>query len=142
MYHELMRIECPACATSYDVPDERLAPGQVARCARCGSDWMPLGPLVERETALDDPEPATLAVLEAAAPDTSLPEEPAPSPAAEPIPAPREATNTLALRLAWGLSVAVLLGALWAAYAARESVMRSWPPSIRAYAALGVARNH
>ena len=37
-----MRIECPSCAARYEVPETRLAPGRAVRCARCGSDWVPL----------------------------------------------------------------------------------------------------
>lgn len=37
-----MRLECPACAASYDVPDALLAPGRAVRCVRCAESWVPL----------------------------------------------------------------------------------------------------
>lgn len=41
-YHERMRIVCPSCAATYDVPDAALAPGRPVRCTRCGTEWAPL----------------------------------------------------------------------------------------------------
>ncbi|MFC7608495.1 MJ0042-type zinc finger domain-containing protein [Teichococcus aestuarii] len=37
-----MRLECPACAAAYDVPDALLAPGRAVRCVRCAQSWVPL----------------------------------------------------------------------------------------------------
>jgi hypothetical protein len=34
------------------------------------------------------------------------------------------------------------LAAAWFAYSARDSVMQAWPPSVRAYAAIGLAPKH
>jgi hypothetical protein len=39
---------------------------------------------------------------------------------------------------AWVLSLAVLAGVVWAAYAYRAEIMAAWPPSQRAYAAMGL----
>lgn len=36
-----MKLRCPACATSYDLRPEQLAPGRQVRCARCGETWLP-----------------------------------------------------------------------------------------------------
>ena len=36
-----MRIECPACAAAYDVPDTLLKPGRPVRCVRCNALWQP-----------------------------------------------------------------------------------------------------
>lgn len=48
-------------------------------------------------------------------------------------------TQSQLLLAAWVLSIAVLLLAGWAAVAWRDGIMRAWPPSERAYAALGLA---
>ena len=143
MYHERMRIECPACAATYEVPEDRLAPGRLVRCARCGSDWMPLPPAPVPEPALA-PEPAAEAEPEVPSPRL------APSPAVVPLPAralerlkaPRLRLHLSALSIAWALSVIVLLAAMWGAYAGRDAIMRAWPPSVRAYAALGLTGSH
>ena len=34
-----MRLTCPACAVTYDVPDARIGAGRRVRCARCQHDW-------------------------------------------------------------------------------------------------------
>ena len=36
-----MRIDCPSCHASYDVPDRLLRSGRTVRCARCGAEWSP-----------------------------------------------------------------------------------------------------
>ena len=56
MYHEAMRIVCPACAAAYEVPEARLRPGLVVRCARCGADWAQPTPEPEPEP-VPTPEP-------------------------------------------------------------------------------------
>ncbi len=43
------------------------------------------------------------------------------------------------LLAAWVLSIAVLVLAGWAAVTWRDGIMRAWPPSERAYVALGLA---
>jgi predicted Zn finger-like uncharacterized protein len=37
-----MRIDCPACAAAYNVPDALLVPGRAVRCLRCGTEWQAL----------------------------------------------------------------------------------------------------
>lgn len=133
-----MRIECPACATAYEVPPDRLAPGQVVRCARCGSDWTPLQPETPQPLALPSepgpiPQPAPIA-------------EPEPEPSPEPeqfSSTPQTRTqDKWPLRLAWLLTLLILAVALASAYQARDRIMQAWPPSTRAYTALGLAPNH
>jgi hypothetical protein len=47
--------------------------------------------------------------------------------------------GSFAPRLAWLLRILLLVGVVAAAYAERATVMAAWPPSIRLYAALGLA---
>lgn len=140
MYHGRMRIECPDCATAYEVPEDRLAPGRVVRCARCGSEWLPIElPTVfeeepEPDPAAEDPAPAEPEHQEAQADasfDSQLPEDAGSAVVPRPKPSP-------ALTAAWIASVLVVLGLLWGAYSARESITHAWPASARAYAALGL----
>ncbi|MCX7933366.1 MAG: zinc-ribbon domain-containing protein, partial [Rhodovarius sp.] len=34
-----MRLACPACAATYEVPDALVGQGRQIRCARCGHVW-------------------------------------------------------------------------------------------------------
>jgi predicted Zn finger-like uncharacterized protein len=134
-----MRIECPACAATYEVPEDRLAPGRLVRCARCGSDWMPLPPEpVPEPTREPEPEPEIPSPRLAPSPAVV----PLPAPAVERQEAPRLRLHLSALSIAWTLSVIILLAAIWGAYAGRDAIMQAWPPSVRAYAALGLTPSH
>ncbi len=53
-YHGWVRIVCPSCAATYDVPEAALAPGRPVRCARCGTEWAPL-PATETRAPRDSP---------------------------------------------------------------------------------------
>lgn len=127
-----MRIDCPTCAASYDVPDALLVGRKSVRCARCGGQWTPN--LIAGEGAppegFPDPVPAAPAAFE---PTAHPPSRLAPRPA----PAPR----SRALGLAWAASVLVLLAGLGAAVAWRGPIARAWPPSLRVYATLGLVHN-
>jgi hypothetical protein len=46
--------------------------------------------------------------------------------------------SVLPLALAWALTVAVVTAGGWGAYQYKNRVIRAWPPSERAYAALGL----
>lgn len=142
-----MRIACPACNATYSVPDDQLSEGRVVRCARCGTDWAPVEvvPPSEAEPALP-PEPEPEPVIEAVPLSTEPPietarmavvEEVLPPPA---LPKPAaKARVPVSLVVAWVLSVGVVAGAVAGLYAGRERVMAAWPPSVRAYAAVGLA---
>ena len=142
-----MRIACPACTASYEVPDRLLAgPARTLRCSRCGADFaLPRAeapapaapPLVE---AAPPPPPA----VEPDPPAAVAPEPPpAPAPRSEPLAAPRptaaaEAPSPLLLR-AWVASIAVVLAAIVALLVFHGAVMDAWPASRRLFAALGLA---
>ena len=150
-----MRIDCPSCAASYDVPDAKLAGRKTVRCVRCGHQWVP-GPVL----APADPPPAA---LPHAAPwpdsepsDSERPDPERPDPErggrgraqtaadasrsrlASPATPP---TSRFGLRLAWAASGLMLAMALAVAFVWRAEVVRAWPPSLRVYAALGLAHN-
>ena len=141
-----MRIACPACNAAYQVPDDQLSEGRMVRCARCGTDWAPIEPIPATDEEPARPEAAAAPVAEAREPEPApeprrmaIEEDiPIPRPPVLPPPPPKPRVPLL-LVLAWVVSLAVVGGAIAGLYAGRERVMRVWPPSIRAYAALGLA---
>ncbi|MGC8476213.1 MAG: zinc-ribbon domain-containing protein [Acetobacteraceae bacterium] len=127
-----MRLDCPNCAASYDVPDTLLGGRRAVRCARCGHQW-----------AYAAPAPLSVPFsVPAAAEAEPAPPEMTPVAAARPVPlAPRPpaaARPGLALRLAWAGSAVLLAAGLIAALALHRPIARAWPPSQRLYAALGL----
>lgn len=119
-----MRIVCPGCDATYEVPASRLKPGKLVRCARCGSDWVPE---VEAEGA-----PAEQAIDQQDV-SAELPEITAMDRlAAAPAPPPPSRAKLIA---AWALTAAVLTGAVAATLGWRDAVVRAWPPSGRILAA-------
>jgi predicted Zn finger-like uncharacterized protein len=133
-----MRITCPSCHATYEVPAALLgAEARKVRCARCACEWSP----------------------EAMAPPPAAPEPPAPRPRpeprverplrADPLPPPeREPPPSLRARsrpapvlatvAAIAVSVVVLAALGWAAFAWRAEVMHVFPASQRLFAALGL----
>jgi len=144
-----MRIACPNCDTSYDVPDQVLRPGRSLRCARCRQEWAPL-PGFTPERASGGLEPGaggavseTAGMASALADDAIAPTGAAPADRRPPLaagPPPLAAARSgprIAVVLSWIASF-VLLGTIgWSAIAWRPSIMHAWPPSARIYAVLG-----
>ncbi len=184
-----MRIACPACSATYDVPPDRVPAGRSVRCAKCGGMWAP----VPEAALADEPAPAPpvaeapvpappVAAAPVAAPEAERPkadvavaEPPAPhvaeamsndAPAlhdlivaamahhaapesATPLSAGKPASvisersggwsesRTIALA-GWVLTVLILGAAGWGAVVKRTDIMRAWPNSERAYAAIGL----
>jgi predicted Zn finger-like uncharacterized protein len=135
-----MRIVCPHCAAAYDVPDGLLTGRKTVRCARCTKEWQPV-----------EASPAPAAIESAIAP-------PPPPPIVQPPRPPRRTVDLgpmaidrlmatpqrksragLALGLAWLVSIALVAALLGGAYVERSAVMAAWPPSVRLYAAMGLA---
>ena len=150
-----MRIVCPSCAATYDVPDAAVTPGRVVRCARCGTEWAPqpageappapeppARSLPERVIEIPaapaaemSPNTAADAVLDA---DLRMPlGSPSTTPAGPRGPGSRRAAAPLA---AWLASLVLLVALAAAAYAWRAPIMAAWPPSERLYGALGLVR--
>jgi predicted Zn finger-like uncharacterized protein len=142
-----MQITCPACAATYEVPSTALKPGQLVRCARCAGEWAPLSATPDANTAAQaareppSSPPAGPATDDATAENalTSTPGRAAPRAPKSGQAAPRRG---VALSLAWAASVIAMLLLGWAGYAERSAIMQLWPPSVRLYAALGLAAGH
>lgn len=81
-----MRIVCPNCQATYDVPESLLvgAPRRV-RCARCTKEWLPEAP--PAGTSPDDtgPDPADASSPAAKAPAAPAMPQPPTSPSAAPV---------------------------------------------------------
>ncbi len=113
-----------------------LKPGQAVRCARCAGEWVP-SPTAPQPPMVAQPEPAP-----AVASTPELPRDVIRPARRPPVPRPVPSRPDVALLLAWVASVAVILLAVWGAYAERTTIMEVWPPSVRLYAALGLAADH
>ncbi|MDT7950134.1 MAG: zinc-ribbon domain-containing protein [Acetobacteraceae bacterium] len=134
-----MRIACPVCNATYQVPDAQLSAGRTVRCARCASDWTPIEAEPEPEPEIPEAaaNPQLAEALARAMPERMALEDIASEPpgGAQPEPARRG----WLLAIAWVLSLVLVGAALAFLFARREEVMRVWPPSVRAYALLGLA---
>jgi predicted Zn finger-like uncharacterized protein len=121
-----MRIVCPSCTATYEVPERLTASGKRLRCARCAHEWLP------PEMAAPRPPPP---------PPPPLRETPAP--ASVPLQAerkprpPARRTPWLPVMLALVASVLVLAGLAAAGFHWRGDIMRVWPPSRLLFATLG-----
>ena len=160
-----MKIACPTCNAAYEVPAENLAPGRGVRCARCSNVWPPIPAFEPPPEITASPAPPA-AMLSPAAPPPSIaaaqiaPElngndpfdtEATPAHLAAPPPtsalttidetAPAATTptsNQMPVRIAWAATVALLALAGWLAITRQADIVQAWPPSERAYAALGI----
>jgi predicted Zn finger-like uncharacterized protein len=144
-----MRITCPACAATYEVPDTLIGAGRSLRCRSCRHAWR-----VEPAAA---PPMAVPAAAPAPAPPRPLPDPPplAEPPFAEPpvVPVPRRAPQLIdpplprpsehpllggaALRLAWAASLLAVVGMGAALWLFRAEIVEAWPPAARLFLMLG-----
>lgn len=137
-----MILTCPACATSYFVPDAAIGPnGRRVRCKSCGHDWH----AVSEDAPLDLAEVAA-AVAPASPLDAPLNEEPAAPP---PLPQAfrareqerRRAREAVRQGLAWGLLIVLIMSVLVSAYIWRDSIVARVPGLATAYKAVGIHTN-
>ncbi len=142
-----MILTCPACATSYFVPDEAIGPnGRRVRCKACGHDW--------RATLEDEPLELSAAaeepVVEAAgfgkreeASDT-LAETPAPElPRAFRAKAEqqRKMRRAATQGAVWAALAVVFLALIGAAFAFRLPIVQAWPQAAAVYKVVGAPVN-
>ena len=143
-----MRIVCPACSTTYEIPPAQLgSAARLVRCARCQAEWT-VEPAAEHEVA---PEPAAALPAEhvAATPVAfaeSGRERLIPAPIVEPRPVerlrvpPRSTPRGLnpSERTALGVSVVILCGLIACAFIWRGELMTIWPASRRLFGWFGL----
>lgn len=142
-----MILTCPACATSYFVPDEAFGPrGRTVRCQSCSHSWHATAdePLELKAEAVPTP-PVVVAADTAAAPaPESLAETPAPE-----LPKAYRARVETARRTrraalhgaAWAGVASVFVGLLAGAWLFRAEVVDVLPRTAVAYAAVGMPVN-
>lgn len=187
-----MKIVCPACDATYEVPEAVVTSRRVVRCARCGAEWHPGGepaaepavaspgpapepvppppppsepappeaaPAAQGEPAIHADTPAGIPLAAEAVPAEAggaVPHRPAASGQAAPPPVSAAAIDANVARLAtrvpaiqreprapvaaWIVSGILLAGFVLAMLMFRQPIMKSWPPSTRLYAALGLYR--
>lgn len=151
-----MRITCPNCGAHYEVPENKLSGRKAVRCSRCGVDWSPLAetvteaepaPVMSRLGEIHLPPPEPIVPEPIAEEEPPVPVVAEPPPPASSFTAMQRLSQTATpptpsiwLRVAWGLSVVLLVAVLWSAFTWRADIMRVWPPSARAYAALGLTQ--
>lgn len=137
-----MILTCPACATSYFIPDDAIGPvGRRVRCKSCGHDW--------RAT----PEDSTLDLGAVAAaisapstevvPVTEVEETPPALPQAFRARAQEKQRTQKAVKqgLAWSLLVVATLSILTAVYVMRDSIVSRVPALASAYSLFGIRTN-
>jgi predicted Zn finger-like uncharacterized protein len=136
-----MILTCPQCASRYVVDPRRIPPqGRTVRCSSCGDTW-------RAQQDFQQHEPLELEGAAPPAPVTFEPEPPPPTAAALPKTirarqAERRRTRkAVAAGAVWGVLGAVLLTLLAAAALLRVEVVRLWPRTAGAYAAVGLPVN-
>ena len=141
-----MILTCPACATSYFVPDEAIGPnGRRVRCKSCGHDW--------RATLEDEPLELSAATEEPVAEASFGKREETPETLAE-TPAPElprafraKAEQQRRMRRAatqgavWAGLAVVFLTLIGAAFAFRLSIVQAWPQAAAVYKLVGAPVN-
>ena len=102
-----MRIHCPACQATYEVPDHLIGPGRSLRCRNCGHAWrvapepMPSEPATPAEpVASAEPAAQTKAEAPSPPPPPEARPRPLPAPPEPPPPAPPEAASRMGEPLA------------------------------------------
>lgn len=132
-----MRIACPTCETTYEVPDALLKPGRAVRCTQCSLRWTPVvavpaeeEPPLASEDTTDDAEPG--------APENAVPFVSA----MDRLAAGQRRVAANGLLLAWIGSILLLLAAAGVTYVWRSSVVRAWPPAAWVLRADGSPAKH
>ena len=111
-----------------------MPPGRFVQCARCSKRWTPVAPL----PAAPPPAVPASVIKPALAELPPLQPRTGASLPSEPPPVFRPASQARVAAMAWVLSLALLAAAAGATLVYRASIMQAWPPSQRAYAALGL----
>jgi predicted Zn finger-like uncharacterized protein len=140
-----MLLICPECSAKYNVADGAIpAAGRNVRCAACHHSWHQM------------PEAVAIAISDIEALDDKSktnnglrrrPKAP-PAPPAEPHARMRkrvhdkiELGNRVAAALPWGIAACLALGVVTTAIAYRTDIVRAWPKSASAFAAIGKPAN-
>jgi predicted Zn finger-like uncharacterized protein len=140
-----MLLTCPECSAKYNVADGAIpAAGRSVRCAACNHSWTQL-PSVELTL-----EPDLTGNEQKSQTNNGLrvrPKAVAPEPV-EPHARMRkrvhdkiELGNRLAAGVPWAIAASLLIGVVMTAIAYRTDIVRAWPKSASAFAAIGKPAN-
>jgi len=140
-----MILTCPECATSYFVDDDKIPPdGRSVRCANCGNRWTArLEPELELVSSPDEGAIGRESLVEAEEdkPVSELPGEELPKVFRARANTDRKVRHAAAVGVAWAAAIAVVAVIAALAIVFRADVVRSWPRSAAAYAAVGLPVN-
>lgn len=163
-----MQIACPACASEYEIPTDRVGvEGRSVRCAACRETWfiscddVAAAQIAEAMAAMGggagnrSEDQAALDAWEAALADEGLEAETAPEPTSEPAAPAAERPRASAKRPkpaaksrpglgAFGSAAAACVGLVavaGVALVARSTVVRAMPQSAVLYASIGLPVN-
>jgi predicted Zn finger-like uncharacterized protein len=139
----LMILTCPECATGYFVDDAQIkSSGRAVRCAACGHRWTALPEKPMELTPLAGE--AALAALDIASADTteaSLTGDDLPKAFRDRAEEARRLRRAAITGVVWAGAAVVVLALVGAAIVFREQVVRAWPKTASAYAAIGLPVN-
>jgi predicted Zn finger-like uncharacterized protein len=152
-----MRLTCPACEASYELPETMFLTGpRMVRCVRCSHSWLagvpePEAPPAEAVAA---ESPAAAAATEGAETTEATAggrlgsklrrrgpatEPPPPIPKLDmdmgPAPPPKAGALVLA---GWVATAVVLALGAWLGLEFHQDIMAAWPASARLYGLLGI----
>jgi predicted Zn finger-like uncharacterized protein len=140
-----MILTCPECATRYFVGDDQVgASGRAVKCAACGTRWTARSePVLElsitgeegafgREPETLNPEPAPL---------VELPGEELPKVFRAKAQTERRVREAATTGVVWAGMTAFLVLIMGGAFVMREDVVRVWPRTAAAFAAVGAPVN-
>ncbi len=134
-----MILTCPECATRYAVPQGSVGPeGRTVRCANCGASWR------ARSDEVLDLGSAGAPVHDASPAPAFSPETPGealPRAYREKVEARKQATRAAAVGVIAAVGAVILLALLATAVVFRADVVRAWPGSAGAFAAMGLPVN-
>ena len=133
-----MILTCPECATRYFVDETKLGPGgRKVRCASCGASWR-----AEVEPEPLDLTPAASAPPEAAVAEAGVrPAEALPKSFRAQQEARRRTRQAVAAGVVWAALAASFVVLVLAAVIFRVQVVRLWPRTAGAYAAVRLPVN-
>lgn len=151
-----MILTCPECATAYSVPDSKIpATGRTVKCAACQARWTAYPQVGDDDAPAVEESPPPALEPKAGEPAASLEAplfgalDPVVPPAAEDLPRAfraradfaRKVRQAAAAGIVWAGMVAVIALVVVMAIIFRADVVRMWPSSAGAFAAVGLPVN-
>jgi predicted Zn finger-like uncharacterized protein len=140
-----MLLICPECSAKYNVADGAIPPaGRSVRCAACNHAWtqLPEAPVATAANLANDEKKSETNNGLRKRPKALVPEP------AEPHARMRkrvhdriEMGNRVAAGVPWGIAACLAIGAITTAIAYRTDIVRAWPKSASAFAAIGKPAN-